>query len=192
MTSPYSDDQSTWQSVTNSLIDEHPLSRKEIKEIVSQAWDDIFESKLGKNGFQIGKDIFPKPQIIGFFLHELIPLELERRYPGKWRRELSAKDKDVICIYDDRFSIEIKTSSNPKNIFGNRSYAQNGTTSKKGKSGYYLAVNFEKCTDLTPKPKILKIRFGWLDHSDWMGQKSQTGQQSRLSKEVETLKLLEL
>ena len=130
--------------------------------------------------------------ILGFLLHELIPLELERRYPGKWRREIEAKDKDIIYTTDDIFSIEIKTSSNPKSIFGNRSYAQVSQTSKKGKSGYYLAVNFEKCTSLKPKPKITRIRFGWLDHTDWMGQKSQTGQQSRLSKDVESFKLLEL
>ena len=101
MKSPYiSDDPRTWTAVTEALIKQHPLTPREIKEIVLQSWDDIFESKLGKRGFHIGKDIFPKPQILGFLLHELIPLELERRYPGKWRREIESKDKDIIYTTD--------------------------------------------------------------------------------------------
>jgi hypothetical protein len=193
MNSPYKNKKpSKWLLVTRSLIKDHPLTSKEIKEVVLQSWDDIFKSKIGKRKYQIGKNIFPKPQILGFFLHELIPLEFEKRYPKDWRREKSARDKDLICIPDDFFSIEIKTSSNPNSIFGNRSYAQETDNGKKSKSGYYLAINFEKCDANCPKPKILKIRFGWLDHDDWLGQKAATGQQSRLSRDVESFKLIEL
>lgn len=174
MSSPYQNKKpSQWLSVTKALLNKHPLATKEIKDVVLQSWTDIFRSKIGRRGYKIGKDIYPKPQILGFFLHELIPLEFERRYPGKWRREVSARDKDLIYMPDDNFSIEIKTSSNPSSIFGNRSYAQETTNGKKGKSGYYLAINLEKCTETCPNPKILKIRFGWLDHEDWMGKKPQ-------------------
>ncbi len=193
MTSPYQNKKTNeWLSVTKSLLKKHPLAAQELKEVVIQSWNDIFESKIGKREFKIGKDIYPKPQILGFFLHELIPLELEKRYPKKWRREMSARDKDLIYIPDDEFSIEIKTSSNPSSIFGNRSYAQESINGKKGKAGYYLAINFEKCTDICPSPKILRVRFGWLDHADWLGQKAATGQQSRLSRDVENFKLIEL
>jgi hypothetical protein len=129
---------------------------------------------------------------MGFFLHELIPLELAARYPSKWRGEISSGDKDIVYIPDDNFSIEVKTSSNPNHIFGNRSYAQEVTTNKKVKSGYYLAVNFQKFSTSLKKPNILLVRFGWLDSSDWMGQKAATGQQSRLSSDVENYKLLEI
>lgn len=193
MISPYKDKQpNEWLAITKKLIAKHPLSPKEIKEVVLDSWNEIFRSKIGKSGFRIGKDIFPKPQIMGFFLHELIPLEFERRYPKIWRRENTASDKDLVYVPDDQFSIEIKTSSNPQSIFGNRSYAQEAITDKKSKSGYYLAINFEKCTDKCATPKILKLRFGWLDHEDWMGQKAATGQQARLSREVENYKLIEL
>lgn len=87
----------------------------------------------------------------------------------------------MVYIPDDQFSIEIKTSSNKTQIFGNRSYAQIATSNKKSKAGYYLAVNFEKFEKTRKKPKILLIR---LDHSDWIGQKSTTGQQAKLSKET--------
>lgn len=64
-------------------------------------------------------------------------------------------------------------------------------TDKKGKSGYYLAVNFEKFSNTT-NPQIKLIRFGWIDSGDWIGQKAATGQQSRLSSDVENYKLLQL
>ncbi|MDR3737496.1 MAG: ScaI family restriction endonuclease [Terracidiphilus sp.] len=180
-----------WLQKTNELIEAHPLKTKEIKEVVLQAWDDLFDSKFGPKNFKIGTHIFPKPQIMGFFLHELIPLEFATRYPNKWRGEKTAGDKDAVYIPDNKFSIEIKTSSHAAQIFGNRSYAQVGTTEgKKSKSGYYLTVNFGKFTATECRPKILKIRFGWIDHSDWIGQAAATGQQAHLVAGADRYKLL--
>ena len=88
------------------------------------------------------------------------------------------------------FSIEIKTSSHPKQIFGNRSFAQVSETKKKDKAGYYLAINFQSFQ--SANPAIARIRFGWLDASDWQGQRSQTGQQARLKPATEKAKLVTL
>ena len=47
MKSPYiSDDPRTWTAVTEALIKQHPLTPREIKEIVLQSWDDIFDPWL--------------------------------------------------------------------------------------------------------------------------------------------------
>lgn len=193
MVSPYEDlPPKKWLDVTRWLVNEHPLKIAEIIEVVLAAWDSIFASRMGTRGFQIGNDIFPKPQIMGFFLHELIPLELAARHPTQWRGEQSGMDKDIVYIPDDRFSIEVKTSSNPSHIFGNRSYAQDTTKNKKVKSGYYLAVNFQKFSPNLKRPNILLVRFGWLDSIDWIGQKSATGQQSRLPPAAENYKLLQI
>lgn len=174
-----------WSKITDKLIKSHPISSNEWVEIVFKAWDDIFKSKIGSKPFQIGKDISPKPQIMGFLLHQLISLEIEKRYPSIWRKEKLGIDKDLIFIPDNKFSVEIKTSSNRDKIFGNRSYAQDALGGKKDKSGYYLAVNFERFEESSKiLPKILLIRFGWLDHVDWIGQVSATGQQSRLSSDI--------
>lgn len=190
MSSPYhSVVRENWDDRTRDLIAEHPLDEKEIVEVVLDSWDSIFKSQLGKKGFRIGERIFPKPQIMGFLLHELIPLEFEARYPGVWRAEASADDKDMVYVPDDKFSVEIKTSSNKAHIYGNRSYAQETQSGKKSKSGYYIAVNFEKFTKTRSDPKIVLIRFGWLDHTDWMGQKAASGQQARLDSFVEQVKL---
>lgn len=190
MTSPYENQPiSNWLNITKKIIRRHPLSTKEIVQITLDAWKSIFDSKVG-NIFLIGKDIFPKPQIMGFFLHELIPLTLAKRYPDKWRKEETAAEKDLIYIPDDTFSVEIKTSSSAKNIYGNRSYAQEANSVKKSKSGYYLAINFQNFSAKISKPQITRVRFGWLDHADWIGQTAATGQQARLSPDVEQKKLI--
>lgn len=173
-----------WMTVTDRLISKHPLSTDKIVEIVLSSWASIFNSSIGVHQFKIGKDIFPKPQIMGFLIHELIALEVAAQFPNTWRGEETSGDKDIVCLSNDFFSVEIKTSSNPKHIFGNRSYAQDSSKSKKSKSGYYLTVNFEPFSTENSNPKILIIRFGWLDHDDWIGQKSSTGQQARLAPDV--------
>jgi len=190
MTSPYLGIHSDkWHEKTDELIAGYPLKMNELVDVVLESWKGVFASRIGSGGFQIGKHIFPKPQIIAFFLHELIPLELTRRYPGLWRGEENAADKDIVYVPDAAFSMEIKTSSHPTQIFGNRSYAQQGATGKKSKSGFYLAVNFDKSLKDAEAARLRRIRFGWLDHSDWQGQIAATGQQARLSTEVERGKL---
>ncbi|MFO0408550.1 MAG: ScaI family restriction endonuclease, partial [Dolichospermum sp.] len=130
------------------------------------------------------------------------PLELSGKYPQLWRREKDTTEKDLVYIPNDNFSIEIKTSSSPRNIFGNRSYAQKSTTgkTKKSKSGYYLVINFEKIEKKRQQidnlslvnPKIKLVRFGWIDEEDWQGQESETGQQSSISPDVKKFKLIQL
>jgi len=178
-----------WQKKTDELIADFPLSMDELVEVVKLSWDGVFASRIGKKGYRIGKDLFPKPQIVAFILHELIPRELQARHPALWRGEESAVDKDIVYIPDRTMSIEIKTSSHKAKIYGNRSYAQTGDAPKKDKSGYYLAINFEALTKKATQPVLRRIRFGWIDHSDWRGQIKATGQQANLSAEVERGKL---
>lgn len=111
-----------WRAKTEELITKHPLTSDELVRVTLDAWKDIFISSIG--GFHIGKNIFPKPQIMGFFLQELITLKLMNLHPGKWRGDIEASDKDLVYIPDPEFSIEIKTSSDPRHVYGNRSYAQ--------------------------------------------------------------------
>lgn len=193
ITSPYdglSDDQ--WAQKTRELILQHPIPTTELYEIVIDSWQSIFHSQIGTKPFRIGQDILPAPQIMGFFLHELIPLGLAFRYPDQWNKGVRTGDKDLVYMPNPDFSVEIKTSSSGKNIYGNRSYAQATTTNKKSKSGYYLAINFEKFSPTNHEPRITLVRFGWLDHTDWIGQSSASGQQARLSPHVEKTKLLSL
>ncbi len=201
MIDPYSElPVAEWSTKTRALIALHPLKMDELRAVVLQVWDSIFKSGIGSKPFRIGVDLFPRPQVMAFFLHELIPLELAQRYPGAWRREENAGEKDAVYLPNSLYSFEIKTSSHPKQIFGNRSYAQPTQNTKKSKSGYYLTINFEpfssKTTydalDVTPLPRISRLRFGWLDLSDRVGQTAASGQQARLQPEADRYKLIEI
>lgn len=131
--SPYADlPVEQWSAKTSELIHLHPFDTSEVASIVLDSWDAIFQSALGRKGYKIGRDIFPRPQVIGFLLQELITLELMDRHPGLWRGEVSSNDKDLVYILDDNFSVEVKSSSQSR-IYGNRSYAQQGASSKKKK-----------------------------------------------------------
>lgn len=194
MLSPYENlDISKWKNKTIELVNNHPLDTKEIVSIVFDAWERILKTKIGGE-LQIGIDVFPSPQILGNYLHELIPVLLNKKHKNTWRKEEDKSDKDLVYIPNNDLSVEIKTSSNPNNIFGNRSYGQENSdnNSGKSKSGYYLTINFEKFDpkNKSKKPAIKKIRFGWIDHSDWKAQKSATGQQASLSIDARDNKLL--
>lgn len=188
--SPYFEKEiSQWSGITNELIAKHPILGDEIVETVLKSWNDIFNSKIGS--FFIGKEIFPSPQIMSFFLHELIAHYLSLKYPEIYKVGKEKKEKDIHCMVDDKLSIEIKASSHPSQIFANRSYAQPQSEKvQKDKDGYYITVNFEKFENNLPAyPKIIAIRFGYLEHTDWIAQSSSTGQQARLSPDVYKYKL---
>ena len=192
--SPYDNlSESEWLNTTKQLVKDHPLSTDVIIDTVLEAWNGILKTKIADE-LQIGVDIFPSPQILGNYLHELIPVFLEKKYPGEWTRDLEKKDKDLVCLSNPYYSSEIKTSSNPNNIFGNASYGQedSASASSKSKDGYYIAVNFEKFNprDKSFVPRIKKIRFGWLDHSDWHSQSASSGQAATISTAVRDNKLL--
>jgi len=183
-----------WAERTRELLKTYPLTISELTDVVLLSWKQILNLEIG--GFRIGVDIFPSPQSMGSFLHELIPLNLGRRYPTEWRREVVGSEKDLVCMSDPIFSMEIKTSSDKNKIFGNRSFAQETAgDAKKVKTGFYLAVNFTKFGSASgdsdvEQPYVRLIRFGWLDHSDWSGQVASSGQQSSLSADVENNQLL--
>ena len=183
-------DENEWLAKTQELVNSHPLI-KEIKDVVFQSWNDIFNSKIGS--FRIGKEIFPSPQILSFFLHELVARYLSLKYPKRYKVGELKHEKDVHDIENPSLGIEIKASSNLTQIYANRSYAQPSSASEtKDKNGYYLTINFQRISRLNPRPKITIIRFGYLEHKDWIPQKSPTGQQARLSAEAYQYKLIEI
>jgi hypothetical protein len=179
-------------TTTKDLVAAHPLPGPDIAAAVMRSWESIFQSRLG-SGFHIGREIKPEAQIMGFLLHALIPLELAKDHDG-WRAGLEARDKDVVYMPNELYSIEIKTSTNPRQIFGNRSFGVEGPgEGKKEKDGYYLTINFDRWgSDGDELPKIRIIRFGWIDHTDWLPQASERGQASTLPSVVYDTQLLAL
>ncbi|WP_427834130.1 ScaI family restriction endonuclease [Actinobacillus pleuropneumoniae] len=185
--------ESEWAYVTEKLVQEFPIPMKLLTKIVLDSWEEIFTITNSSKDFAIGKTAFPKPQILGFFLEEIITQKIYKLYPSTWMPDPTGYSKDLVNIREPQFSIEIKTSSSPKNIYGNRSYGQSGESSKKSKDGYYLAINFEqfdKDNPLARRPEIRLIRFGYLNYTDWRSQNSSTGQQARIPANIENVKLL--
>ncbi len=183
--------ESIWKQVggkmaiqTEGLVSKHPLPAR-IVDLCLKSWQSILNGEINTYLNMKICDMNISPQATGALLHDVIPEYITKNVSGF--RKGVGKEKDVVCEYDDVFSFEIKTSSQ-KSIYGNRSYAKSDTG--KDKSGYFLAINFEKISANTPR--ILMIQMGWLDHSDWIGQKSETGQQASLTKEARQNKLVVL
>jgi hypothetical protein len=155
------------QEVTRKLVELHPLSLDEIRDIVLLVWDEI--SAITIRDLSLLK--ISNPQVLGTLIQRLMGAELAQRYPKKWRSEREKHDKDLVYIPHSAFSIEVKTSTHPREVFGNRSYTHgNGS---KSRQGYFLTINYNE-------KGIRLIRFGWLLASEWKSQKSSSGQQARL------------
>ena len=120
----------------------------------------------------------------------LVAHYLSLNHSDVYKVGVQKNEKDIHHLTDENLSVEIKGSSNKKHIFGNRSYAQPSSgNGQKNKNGYYITINFEQFSEANKNPDILIIRFGYLDHSDWIPQASATGQQARLGTDVYKYKL---
>jgi hypothetical protein len=188
-TSPYAGKpESTWLSVTQQLVNSHPLKTAELLDAATTAWATLWQTTVGTGSLSVKlSDLRVPATIVGYFFEVLFARELERRAPTLWRGNLSKEDKDLVHVPDPTFSIEIKTSGQAGfKVYGNRSYGQKPGTElpqKKEKSGYYITVNFFNQT-------LTLIRFGWIDAADWDPQEAPTGQMAGLKQAVYDSKLI--
>jgi hypothetical protein len=173
-----------WHEVTSRLVEQHPLTPV-IVDLCLKSWQSILHGKINTYLNMQIKEMSISPQATGALLHDIIPEYISKNIEG-FRKGIG-NEKDIVCNYNDFYSLELKTSSQ-KSIYGNRSYAK--SDSGKSKAGYYLTINFEKIQG--NDPKLLLIQMGWLNHSDWVGQKSETGQQAALTREARENKFIVL
>lgn len=165
----------------------HPLYYSLVK-IITDCWE-----KLGDNEIDNIK-IFRimDMQCVGGALEKLIAKNIDEKFKDneneckKWEGcPNNKKDKDVVCLYNPDYSFEIKTSSNKGlRVFGNRSYSNVSEHAIKSRDSYVLTINVD-----LENWKICLIRFGKLNREDWIGQKSSTGQQARITKNAYQNKL---
>ena len=95
MASPYNNqEEKNWEKITEKLIEDHPLSKKQIVDAVLTSWKQIFQSKIGP--LSIGKQIFPTPQIMSNIIHELIPYNLAENVGSDYRVGITKTEKDIV------------------------------------------------------------------------------------------------
>lgn len=190
LASPYNDrPRDGWPNITRRLVAAFPLSMDVLVETVEAAWTDLYNASFGETGLRIGSDIFLPAQATGVILERLIAVHLHRQFPN-WRGGNAKIEKDIVCTDSPGFSFEIKTSSSLSGLYGNRSTGHRAEGRKKFRSGYYLVINYKLSTEDDPANEILKIRFGWIDDEDWVGQAQPTGQQASIGVTLARLKLI--
>ena len=180
-----------WMNITKNLVANFPLSPQNITDIVHTAWEDIYSSSFGGANLKIGTDIFLPAQATGIIIEKLIAVHLHNTNP-LWRGGISKTEKDIINTQDDHFSFEIKTSSSKNGLYGNRSTGHQSDYRTKNRAGYYLVVNYKLPKEDHTIHYIRKIRFGWIDDEDWIGQLKPTGQQASIGAKLARLKLITL
>jgi len=169
-----------YNAILLGLINDHPLTIEQIVEVCFRSWNSLMSSSISEADLRFDRDIFVDGRVIGNLLHFLVPYHLSQVSEG-WRQEQAKIDKDVVYIPDVRYSFEMKGTTQGGNaVYGNRSYAQESIDPDKPDiSGYFLALNYTKMNEDNPgNSTIARIRFGWLDKSDWTGQAQPTGQQA--------------
>ena len=113
---PYANkDISEWENITRSLIEMHPLNSV-VVEMCLRSWESILNSKINTYLNLKIKSMNISPQSIGALLHDIIPEYIVRNTTGF--RKGDNTEKDLVCLSDKFFSVEIKTSSQ-KAIYGN-------------------------------------------------------------------------
>ena len=192
MPSPYDNlDIAAWKPKTLELIEQHPLSLDEIRDVALQTWQILWQTRIGTGKSAISLDEMDVPaMVVGYFFEKLYTRELGTHHPNQWRGGRSRGEKDLVCLTNPFFSTEMKSSGQlSTKIYGNRSYAQrtkrDSPRSKVEKSGYYITINFYQTT-------LTLLRFGWIDYEDWQPQKAATGQAATLKDEVYRYKLVEI
>lgn len=192
LTSPYFGHlESEWPQITKQLIDEFPLSGQVLVSIVESAWNTLYSSSFGDSDIKIGQDIFLPAQATGVILERLIAVCLANQ-DSRWRGGQEKYEKDIVCTFNNRYSFEIKTSSSKSGLYGNRSTGYLSNNRVKYRTGYYLVINYKLPKEEDLSRHIWKIRFGWIDDEDWIGQNKPTGQQASIGAKLAKLKLVTL
>jgi hypothetical protein len=182
---------SHWLDITKTLISKFPLSADELVATAETAWSELYNSRIGSVNLQIGQDIFLPAQATGVILERLVATHLARHHTD-WRSGTTKGEKDIVCLTNATFSFEVKTSSSKSGVYGNRSTGHRANSRTKYRSGYYFIINYKLPTLENPDKFLRRLRFGWIDDEDWVGQSQPTGQQASISREVTTLKLVTL
>lgn len=106
---PYKDkDKSEWKSITERLVNNHPL-RWEIVDICQNSWKSILAGVINDKLNKTIGSMNISPQAIGALLHDIVPEYIQKNNIRGFRKG-NSDEKDIVSdenVYD---SVELKTS----------------------------------------------------------------------------------
>ena len=159
----------------------HVLPQPVLLRVIHTSWQTLWASRIGPLGL---RDLAIDAQVVGKFFQELMLLELRAEDPERWRAG-SPREKDFECVEDASQSFELKMCGQlgGREVFGNRCSAQGyASSSGKDRSGWLLTINYSGHV-------INLVRFGYISGDDWIGQRTASGNSSRLHKDAYARKL---
>lgn len=165
---------------------QHILPKPVLLQVVNQSWKTLWTTRIGRQPLQA----FPKldAQVIGKFFQEIMMFHLYEMDPYVWADPDKARNPklpDFVCIKDPSQSFELKMcgQQGSRVVYGNRC-SSHGYASPTGKSrdGWMLTINYTHT-------RINLIRFGYIHGTDWIGQKSASGNAARLHPDAYQQKL---
>lgn len=170
------------------------MSLPELTARAQCAFDEVFQTRVGLSNVLLADVELSggtRGGIIGGFFEYLFIKNLidDTSAPvSPWRFGAQNSEPDLVYQNDTVYSLELKTSSQRNRVWGSPSKVLKSARTTKDGSGFYLVVNY----DLDPRPELNLVRFGWLDDSDWSGNKSVATGSSKVIKEHADLKLVTL
>lgn len=169
-----------------SELPDFPIEPETLAECALESWREVWASRIGgeEHGIRLA-DWRAPASVIGLLFEGMLARSLARRQPGEWRQGARKGEPDLVYLPRPESSVQLKTSGQGGiRIYGNRSYATPPSTAgaKGAKDGFYLTCNFLDSS-------LYLLRFGWLNHEDWIPQQSETGQAATLGAEAYRSKL---
>lgn len=176
------------QTVHRDFVDRvHVLPDAVLLRVVHTSWTTVWATRVGRYSIRA---LRVDAQVIGKLFQEVMTHELHAA-DQRWRHPdapRSFRDPDFVFGPDPEYNFELKMcgQAGGRAVYGNRC-SSSGFASENGKSRstWLLTINYSD-------DRINLIRFGRVSNTDWIGQRSATGNASRLCRTAyqETLRVI--
>ena len=153
---------------------------------VEKSWSTLWTARIGP--LPLAR-MHLDAQATGKIFQELLAYALHDE-DARWRHPDAprhARDPDFV-FENPAYNFELKTcgQAGGRAVFGNRcSSAGIASDTGKSRSTWLLTINYS----LVEGPRLNIVRFGFVDSTDWIGQRAATGNSSRLNPEAYASKL---
>ncbi len=173
------------RAVATQLVKNHPL-RYCVVDIVLNSWQNILNGNITSksSSFKI-KQTNVSTNVTEKLIRTVLPENISRYVKGF--RAGKQNEHDIVCEVDEFYSVKLLASFE-KMLAIKIKDAKNNVDEIK--TGFYLSVNFENIN--SNNPKILRIRFGYLDKTDFVLTRNGDEIKAVLTSEAGLYKLIDI